>query len=202
MVTVPRDPYHVRCGRVSISSDFASEHRGLLLAERSVRSDVVVMRSPAIDGRARALEARDQFRSRQYSLNFALKLSTNAFCVGLPDWMKCNLTPARRDQKNIALQVSSGPLSDYALRQRPSEGKPIQLVRQALPGDREVGELQNALPCVVIHDVEHSEAPAVRELIGDEIDGPAFVDRVRQEHGDPRSIELFAPFRAHLQPSR
>ena len=31
--------------------------------------------------------------------------------MGLPGWMKCSLTPVRRDQKNIALEVSSGPLS-------------------------------------------------------------------------------------------
>jgi len=45
------------------------------------------------------------------SLKRPLNDSTNAFCVGLPGWMKCSFTLFSCDQKNIALHVSSGPLS-------------------------------------------------------------------------------------------
>jgi hypothetical protein len=44
----------------------------------------------------------------------------NAFCVGLPGWMKASVTFRSRAQKNMALLVSSGPLSQTieAARQR------------------------------------------------------------------------------------
>ena len=48
---------------------------------------------------------------KQLSRSRALKLSTNAFCVGFPGWMKFSFTARSCDQKNIALLVSSGPLS-------------------------------------------------------------------------------------------
>ena len=53
----------------------------------------------------------NQCRSRQYARIFPLKLSTNAFCVGLPGWMKCSFTPAFFAQKYIVFDVNSGPLS-------------------------------------------------------------------------------------------
>jgi hypothetical protein len=40
-----------------------------------------------------------------------MKLSTNAFWIGLPGWMKRSRTPVRADQANSARPVNSGPLS-------------------------------------------------------------------------------------------
>ena len=48
---------------------------------------------------------------RQLSRNLPLKLSTKAFWVGFPGWMKFKAAPDRSLQKRIALLVSSGPLS-------------------------------------------------------------------------------------------
>ena len=84
-----------------------------------MRPDVVVVFSRVLMiARATSMLA-NQLRSRQYSRNLPLKLSTKAFWVGLPGWMKCSLTPLSLDQKNMALQVSSAPwhpegrLSEY-----------------------------------------------------------------------------------------
>ena len=49
VVTVPPFSSQRRCGRTNISRDTGGKHGGRFSAEGSMRSDVVVVRSPALD---------------------------------------------------------------------------------------------------------------------------------------------------------
>ena len=49
LVTVPPDSSHRRCGRTNISRDTRGKYGGRLSVQRSMRSDVVVMRPPTFD---------------------------------------------------------------------------------------------------------------------------------------------------------
>ena len=113
----------------------------------------------------------NQYSFKQVSRKRALKLSTKAFWIGLPGSMNRNCTPVRSDHKNMALPVSSGPLSTTI-----SSGKREQLSkkeRQTKTGNGEIHDLSFALPGVVIDDIEHSEPSAVGQRIAPEIHRPA-----------------------------
>jgi hypothetical protein len=48
-----------------------------------------------------------------------MMLSAKAFWIGLPGSMNLSFTPVRRDHRNIALLVNSGPLSEAIASGRP-----------------------------------------------------------------------------------
>jgi hypothetical protein len=73
------------CGKLSISGRLLCEHRRRFLA----------------------VEAFDERVLRRFA--WLDEVQTNAFCVGLPGWMKCSFTPVRLAQKYIAFDVNSGP---------------------------------------------------------------------------------------------
>lgn len=63
-----------------------------------------------------------------------LKLSTNAFYVGLPGLMNFSLTPRRCDRRNVAFEMSSGSVvTDGLFWQPPSHREPLALVDEPLP---------------------------------------------------------------------
>jgi len=77
------------------------------------------------------------------SLNQALKLSTKAFRMVFPGWMQCRFALLRRLQKNMALLVGSGPLSQTGVSgitptRRPPFRPPgtFLMVERNLPGGR------------------------------------------------------------------
>jgi hypothetical protein len=52
-------------------------------------------------------------------------------------------------------------------------------MRQPQPRDQEVNDLCYAVAAEVVDDVEHPDAPVFGQLIGDEVDRPAFIDTRR-----------------------
>src|SRR5437899_12897401 len=82
----------------------------------------------------------------------------------------------------------------------PSPRQPIELVHESLSRDREIDDLQHALAGEVVNDIEHSEPPAVGELIGYEVHRPTLVDGARHDHRVPWDVGLLTSIVTHLQP--
>ena len=72
---------------------------------------MVAVVAPVVHDAPDVGEAPEPVALRRLSRNLPLKLSTKAFWVGLPGWMKFSAAPDRSLQKRIALLVNSGPLS-------------------------------------------------------------------------------------------
>jgi hypothetical protein len=111
--------------------------------------------------------------------------------------MKRSFTPVRWAQKNIAFEVNSEPLSQTrVLGSR--RFRRFELANEPLVRDREVDDLQDAFPRVIVDDVEYPEPPAVGELIAHEVDRPALVDGVGDEHRYASPEQLLPLLRSYL----
>jgi len=69
--------------------------------------------------RRASLRSRNQCSFRHSSRNLPLKLSTWAFCIGLPGSMKCRCTPCSQAQRSRTRPANSGPLSTTIVSGRP-----------------------------------------------------------------------------------
>src|SRR6056297_1290328 len=68
------------------------------------------------------------------------------------------------------------------------------------PGDRGIDELTDALATEVIDDIQDSEASAVSQLVGHEINRPALIRLRWHEHRYSRPGQLLTPLGADLEP--
>lgn len=77
-------------------------------------------------------------------------LSTNAFCVGFPSWVKFSFTPDSLAQKNIALEFRTAIPNN---RLRKLARLLAKLSGDPMAGNRKVYYLQNKLPRIIINNI-------------------------------------------------
>ena len=118
----------------------------------------------------------NQCSFRHSSRNLPLKLSTYAFCVGLPASISRSSMPRSYAHWSRARPVNSGPWSvRQGLRQRSKPRDRVQDARDVLAGDAVFDHDVDGLLAEVVDDRQALEPPAVFERVADEVHRPDLV---------------------------
>jgi hypothetical protein len=160
-----------------------------------MRSALIVIDDPAGDHLARMFEAEKQALVERLVAHPAVEALAEAVLhrFARRDEMPDDLVVPRPAEHDVRGELGSVVRDDHAgsaalLDQR------RQFARHAPAGDRGVGDRRQALPRHVIHDVQDPEAATAGELVVDEIQGPAGVDRRLDQ--DRRTRSHGAPSRS------
>lgn len=139
------------------------------------------MSPPFIDGRSGVIETGEPAQVEAVIPGLAVEALDESVLSWLswPDEVQFHTRLPRPEEHSLARQFGAIIADD-----RPGQVTVVaELTRQALPGDRQINDLQGAFAREVIDDVEHAEATAIGQLVGDEVQGPALVGRVRTAIG-------------------
>jgi hypothetical protein len=87
----------------------------------------------------------------------------------------------------MAFEVSSVPLSLTMVFGLPLGEESIELASDPDARDRSVGDQRQALTGAIVHHDQDADATAIEELVGDEVERPAIVWPLWDEHRRPRA---------------
>ena len=164
-----------------------------------MRPDQVVVGSPALDDVACLSQAGEPMQVHAVLAELAVEAFREGILRRLSALYEaqshtCSLSSQehRLGGELRAIVQNQGP------GQWPSCSEFIEVSGQAGAGDPRVNDLADVLAGEVFDEVEDPEPPAIGELIGQEVRGPAFVGlgRHRHRHSGPR--DLLAALGAHL----
>jgi len=180
MVGVARTPAH--CGEVGCVGGRRD------VAERGMRSALIVVSDPAGNRLARMIETEEQALVEKFVAHAAVEALAESVLHRLPrrDEMPDDPVILRPAEHGVRRELSSVVRDDHAgfaasLDQR------RQLARHASAGNRDVGDRRQALPRHVVDDVQDAEAATAGELVVDKIQRPAGVGRRLDQDRRPRS---------------
>ena len=145
-------------------------------AEAGMRSPLVVVEPPALDGRRASASVSKTSSFRHSSRSRPLKLSTKPFWLRLAGR---DVVPGDAGPVGPARIARAGELgavvADDQLRHAAPGHERVELARHPPPDERGVGHQRQALAGEVVDHGQDAEAPAAGERVGDEVERPALV---------------------------